>query len=279
MTAQILDGKALGSAIQNEVREHIAKLGLQPGLAVLLAGADPASELYVSLKQRACRAVGIMANIYRFEKSAKEEELLNAIHWLNADNEIHAILIQLPLPEHLDEHKIISAMSSEKDVDGFHPENIKKLLAGEADITPGLHLGIMQLLGETKEPMAGKHAAIVAKSPEFTQTLAYVLDAFGITNETVAPEAKEAPTVIGQADIIIVAAGKPKFITGDSIKKGAIIIDVGTTRLSNGTVAGDVDFESCKEKASWITPVPGGVGPMTVAMLLKNTVLLANKRA
>ncbi len=277
MTTRFLDGKALAETIRNETRSQIEKLSLQPSLAVILVGNDPASERYVSLKQRASREVGIMVSVYRFEESTDEKTILETINWLNADDEIDAILVQLPLPAHLNEHAIVQAVSPAKDVDGFHPENIKKLLRGQPVLTPGLHLGIMQLLAATGETLAGKHAAIVAKSPEFTGTLSYILSAFGVANDVVRPDDPRAREVMRNADIIIVAAGKTQFVTGDAITTGAIIIDVGTTLLPDGTVAGDVDVQSCKEKAAWISPVPGGVGPMTVAMLLKNTVLLATK--
>lgn len=279
MTTQFLDGKAIAATIRDETRSQIEKLSLRPGLAVILVGNDPASERYVSLKRRAGREVGIMVSVYRFERDASEHTILETINWLNSDDEIHAILVQLPLPAHLNEQTIVGAVSPEKDVDGFHPENIKKLLRGNAALTPGLHLGIMQLLAATGETLAGKRAAIVAKSPEFTGTLSYILSAFGVANDVARPDDPRAHGVMRSADIIIVAAGKTQFVTGDDIKTGAIIIDVGTTLLPDGTVVGDVDAASCSGKAAWISPVPGGVGPMTVAMLLKNTVLLASRDA
>jgi methylenetetrahydrofolate dehydrogenase (NADP+) / methenyltetrahydrofolate cyclohydrolase len=272
-TAQIIDGKALAAEIQTEVTEQIKQLDIKPGLGVILVGDDSASKTYVNLKQKAAQLVGIEFCLYKFNENAREDEVLETINWLNKNQDIHAILIQLPLPKHLDEDKLIRAMNPKKDVDGFHPENIKAYLNDTGAIAPGLSLGIMQLLASTKENLKGKHALIIAKSEEFTSTLEYALNSFEIATTSCQPDDASLHKKLADADIAITAVGKPEWIKKDMIKDNAILIDVGTTR-KNGKLIGDVDFESCKHKASWITPVPRGVGPMTVAMLLKNTVAL-----
>lgn len=266
--AQIIDGKALADTIRQETAAQIAKLGIVPGLAAILVGHDAASELYVSLKAKAAKEVGIMFSLYRFPNNASEAEILEAINWLNQDKNIDGILVQLPLPAHLDENKIIQAIDPKKDADGFH---------GKDYVIPGLANGILQLLLSTKENLKDKQALIIARSVEFTGSLSYILQEFGIANKTISPDDNDVKTQTQEADIIIIAAGKPQWIKKEDIKSGAIIIDVGTNRLSDNSVVGDVDFADCLEKASWITPVPGGVGPMTVAMLLKNTVSLSSR--
>lgn len=273
--AQIIDGKALADTIRQETAAQVAKLDIQPGLAVILVGHDSASEIYVALKSKAAKEVGIMFSLYRFPDNVTETELLEAIDWLNQDVDIDGILVQLPLPAHLDTDKIIQAIDPKKDADGFHAHNIQKLASGESYVIPGLANGILQLLLSTKEDLKSKQALIVARSPEFTGALSYLLQEFGIANTIVAPDDNELKNKTKKADILIIAAGVPNWIKKEDIKTGAIIIDVGTNRLSDNSVVGDVDFSDCLDKAAWITPVPGGVGPMTVAMLLKNTVALA----
>lgn len=272
--AKIIDGRALARQIRHEVKAQIIKLKLHPGLAVILVGENPASRLYVALKQKAAHEAGIIFSLYKFSATAPEAEILETINWLNADKEINAIIVQLPLPAHLDEQKIISAISPAKDVDGFHPENRKKLLANEVGIIPGLDLGILQLIQSTGQDMTGKQALIIARSPEFTSTLSHLLNQFSITNTIISPDNNTWPASVPGADIVITAIGAPRVITGDMLKPGAIVIDVGTNHIDANTVVGDVDWDSCAKVASWITPVPGGIGPMTVAMLLKNTVAL-----
>lgn len=273
-SAKIINGKDIAIQIQQEVKKQIASLGLNPGLAVILVGNDSASELYVELKTKAAKEVGIMLSLYRFDSDASTKEVLDTINWLNQDQEIDAILVQLPLPKHLDTPQIISAIDPTKDVDGFHPDNIKNLIAGKSHIIPGLESGIVQLLSSTGENLENKTAAIIARSQEFTNTLKYILDEFNIKVCVLNPDDLDVKKHLSDSDIIIVAAGRPLWIKGNDIKSGAIIIDVGTNRLIDNVVVGDVDFADCAPIASWITPVPGGVGPMTVAMLLKNTVAL-----
>jgi len=277
MSATIIDGKKIASEIKNEISEQIVKTRLRPGLAVILVGKDPASELYVSLKQKAARSVGIDVHMYRFAEDAAEQEIVEAITWLNNDDEVHAILVQLPLPKHLDANKIIQAIDPEKDVDGFHPKNIQRILESKNDITPGLSLGIIQLILASGIDLAQKQVVIVGKSPSFTGVLKHVIEAYDAKVSVIPPE-ENARAATQQADVLIVAAGKPGWITDKDIKEGSVIIDVGTNKTIDNATMGDVDFASCVKKSAWITPVPGGVGPMTVAMLLKNTVLLAQRR-
>jgi methylenetetrahydrofolate dehydrogenase (NADP+) / methenyltetrahydrofolate cyclohydrolase len=277
--AKTIDGRALAQQIKDEVRAQIAKLGITPGLAAILVGNDEASKLYTKIKERAARRAGIMFSLYRFGEDAAEEEVVKTVNWLNRDEEIDAILVQLPLPSHLDEHKIISAVAPEKDVDGLHPANVKKILAGNsARVLPGLILGIIQLLQSTGEDLSGKQAVIAARSPEFTGVLAYVLNEFGVSNKVINPDTPDAKRSLASADIVIVAVGQANWLKAEDIKQDAIIIDVGTNRREDGNIVGDADFADCSQKASWITPTPGGVGPMTVAMLLKNTVTLSQRR-
>lgn len=275
-SAKIIDGRALAEKIQEEVREQIRKLNLRPGLAVVLVGNDPGSELYVKLKAKAAQKCGILFCLYQFKADCAPAEILDTIAWLNQDEEIDGILVQLPLPPNFAENEIIRVVDPDKDADGFHPDNVKKLLGNEQTrITPGLNLGIIQLLTSSGAPLQGRKAVIIARSEEFTQTLAHTLQDFDVDSTIVNPDSVDANSALPQADIIITAAGKPNWLKADHIKKGAIVIDVGTSRLDRKTLVGDADFKEVSEKAGWITPVPGGVGPMTVAMLLKNTTALA----
>ncbi len=271
--ANRLSGTEIAAQIQAEVAEQIKKLKLKAGLAVILVGNDPASEKYVSLKQKAAKKAGIDFHVYRFDENEHQEAVLETINFLNHDEYVHAILVQLPVPKHLDENRIISAMDPKKDVDGFHPENIKAFLLDRPAIAPGLVMGIIQLITATNEPLAGKTAVVIAKSHEFTQTMAHGLKPFGVYASTVRPDAEDLAQKTQAADIVVTAVGSPGWLTKDMVKESAILIDVGTSEVG-GKIVGDV-HASCKLKAAWISPVPGGVGPMTVAMLLKNTVLLA----
>lgn len=273
--ANKISGTALAADIRSEVTEQIKKLGMTPGLAVVLVGNDPASERYVSLKQKAAQKAGIDFHVYRFDENVREEEILATIRWLNADPDVHAILVQLPLPERLDKDRIIAALDPRKDADGFHPENIKSFLADAGTVAPGLVMGIIQLIVATREPLAGKVALIVAKSQEFASALEHSLASFDVRAEPALPSSEDLAEKTASADIVVTAAGKPGWLTRDMVKQGAILIDVGASVVDGRTV-GDVDAGSCKTKAAWISPVPGGVGPLTVAMLLKNTVTLAD---
>lgn len=291
---EILNGRELAAKIKKQVKEEIARLGLTPlqaarepglvtgltpGLAVVLVGNDPASHLYVGLKEKACAEAGIRFEKFLFFATEPQEKIIAKIKELNAREDIHAILVQIPLPSGFNEDEVVGAIAPEKDVDGFHPENLKYYEAqppqeAEPRIVPGVALGIFELI-KTAHP-AFRHAVLLANSFTFAAPIEYLLKKAGAETETIiAPEnLEEISDKLSQADILVVAIGRAQAVTGEMIKDNAVVIDVGTNRL-NGKVVGDVDFESVKEKAGAITPVPGGVGPMTVAMLLKNTVELA----
>lgn len=272
--AKIIDGKELAARIQQELTVEIKTKGLRPSLAVILIGHNPASELYVRLKKKACEQTGIDFHEYLLPENIDEKKVLETIDFLNKDETVDAILVQLPLPEQLDADTIIKAIDPKKDVDGFHPENIKKLLAGQTDFIPGLALGILRLIEATGENLSGKSAVIVAKSDVFYQPLTKVLSNKNIKARLVDPKNPDLKKYSILADILIVAVGQPFFIGEDMVKKDAIVIDVGTNKIGEGQVVGDVDYSAVFDKVSYITPVPGGVGPMTVAMLLYNTVQL-----
>ena len=273
---KLIDGKKLAEAIRREVKEQIETQGLRPGLAVILGGDDPASHLYVGLKERSCREVGIRFEKFIFPAGVPEETVIETIEAVNGRSDIHGILVQLPLPEGLDENRVVRAIDPRKDVDGFHPENLRLLRTGNPRLVPGVARGIVALIEATGVPLAGKTAALLVNSATFAEPIVALLRARGADSTVIlAKEVAEKTTEMKNADILIVAIGQPKFIRGEMIKKGAVIIDIGTTRVGDRTV-GDVDAESVATRAGWLSPVPGGVGPMTVAMLLKN-VLEATK--
>lgn len=265
MAAQLLDGKTLATQIVSELKKEITRLGITPGLAVLLVGDDPASHTYVRLKEKAAADVGMYFEKILLPQNIEEELILVKIEELNRRADIHGILVQLPLPPHLNEDRITQAIAPEKDADGFHPKNIDALLADTPRITPNLLQGILHLLLVTGIPLAGKCATILANSDIIRTPLKKMLADRGITIDDDAHN----------ANILITARGIPGSVTVDMVKKGAIVIDVGTTRV-DGTIRGDVDLR-VTEKASWLSPVPGGIGPLTVAYLLKNVVMIAKK--
>lgn len=274
---KIIDGKALAAEIQQNLVVDIKSNNLNPGLAVILIGSDPASRLYVNLKKKACEKIGIEFHEYLMPDNITESQVLETIEFLNKDELTDAILVQLPLPKHLNTDIIIQAIDPQKDVDGFHPENIKKLIAGTSDFIPGLALGIWKLIESTQENLNNKSAVIVAKSDVFFQPLTKVLADQNIQAQLVDPKNPELKKYTSNADILIVAIGQAFFIKEDMVKDQAIVIDVGTNQIDNNHIEGDVDSTAGFEKVSHITPVPGGVGPMTVAMLLYNTVQLHKK--
>lgn len=276
--ATLINGKAMALQIQENLKQEIKTKKLNPSLAVVLVGEDPASKLYVNLKKKACAEVGISFHDYLLAVDTKTEKVLEVINFLNKDKDVNAILVQLPLPEHLDKEKIIAAVDPAKDVDGFHPTNLKKLLNDQADFIPGLSLGIMKLITSTAENLEGKQALIISKSEIFYKPLAKILNDQKVCTAIVGPKDKNLKNKCLAADILVVAGGQPAFITGDMVKDDSIIIDVGTNKLANGKLVGDVDYESVAPKVKFITPVPGGVGPMTVAMLLYNTVQLSQNK-
>lgn len=273
---KIIDGKALAEEAIGDVQRKISAAGIEPGLAVILVGNDPASRLYVKLKEQACKRVGIFFHKYLIDESAPESEVLETIKFLNADPGVDAILIQVPLPKKFDQAKIIEALDYRKDVDGFHRRNMESLLSGKPQhILPGLALGIWNLIASCgEEHYKNKQAVIISKSDEFSKPLAKLLDQRGIASAIIKPDDQKLSAQASRADILITAVGRPDFITAEMVKDGAVVIDVGINKKNSQTV-GDVDFADVAPKTSFITPVPGGVGPMTVAMLLYNTWLLA----
>lgn len=285
MTAEIIDGKATAATIRAEIAERTKALvddGVQPGLATVLVGDDPASKVYVASKRKALAEVGIVDKDNDLPASTPQDELLSIIDGLNADPEVHGILVQLPLPEHIDEQTILMAVDPDKDADGFHPTNLGRLLAGDKLVAPATPAGIQQLLIRSNIETSGAEVVIVGRSNIVGKPMAALLMQRGPgANSTVTichTGTKDLTEHTRRADILIAAIGKAHAITGPMIKPGAAVIDVGINRTENGLV-GDVDFAAAKEVASAITPVPGGVGPMTIAMLLSNTVDLAARSA
>lgn len=275
--AQIIDGRKLADEIQADIAKEIYDKHLRPNLAVVLVGDDPASHLYVNKKKEACAKVGIEFHGYNMDQNSTTEQVLETVNFLNKDENIDAILVQLPLPDQIDTDKIIEAIDPAKDVDGFHRVTVQKLLSGQPSIVPGLPLGIIKLLESTGENLSGKKCVVIANSDEFFTPLSKLLTDKGISTTLTRPENKDVKEISAEADILIVACGRAFFVRADMVKSNAIVIDVGTNKVGDHTV-GDVDFSEVFEKASWITPVPGGVGPMTVGMLLYNTVQLAKAK-
>ena len=282
MSANIMDGKAVARNIREGLKEEVEglkKKGIHPGLAVVLVGENPASMVYVKNKGEACRSAGIYSEEHKLPAETKEADLLGLINQLNKDPRIHGILVQLPLPAHINKDRILASVSPEKDVDGFHEINMGRLLIGQEGLVPCTPLGIMQLLEHYHIPVEGRFAVVVGRSNIVGKPVAMMLLQRNATVTICHTRTKNMGEVCRMADILIAAAGRPGMITADMIREGAVVIDVGINRLDTGKLAGDVDFESASKKAGWITPVPGGVGPMTIAMLLYNTVKAAKMAA
>jgi methylenetetrahydrofolate dehydrogenase (NADP+) / methenyltetrahydrofolate cyclohydrolase len=281
MTAQLLDGKVMSAEIREEVAQKVAKLkerGIHPGLAVILVGEDPASQIYVRNKEKACEAAGIYSLTLRLPENTTQEALEEKIQELNHDPQIHGILVQLPLPSHLDETKALAAIRPEKDVDGFHVQNAGKLFTGQEGVVPCTPKGAMAMLRHTGMNLSGKEAVVIGRSNIVGKPMAMLLLDANCTVTMCHSRTANLAEHTRHADVLVVAVGKPKFVTADMVKPGAVVIDVGINRV-DGKVVGDVDFDAVKEIASWITPVPGGVGRMTIAMLLENTVEAAERLA
>ncbi|MBS5734095.1 MAG: bifunctional methylenetetrahydrofolate dehydrogenase/methenyltetrahydrofolate cyclohydrolase FolD [Clostridiales bacterium] len=273
--AQIISGKETAAKIRERLRAQINQLrekGYQPGLAVVIVGDDPASQVYVRNKEKACKEVGIAAQTFALPKETTQQELMALIDTLNARSDIHGILVQLPLPRHLDEHQVINAILPEKDVDAFHPVNVGKIMIGDFDYVPCTPAGVMALLEEAQIDVSGKRAVVIGRSNIVGKPQAMLLLHKNATVTICHSKTQHLEEITRQADIIVVAIGKAHFLRGDMVKDGVVVIDVGMNRLENGKLAGDVDFDTVAPKASYITPVPGGVGPMTITMLLQNTV-------
>lgn len=271
--AVILDGKALAKAIRERIATEVAHLGEQrrPGLAVVRVGDDPASEIYVRRKREACHQVGIHSEEHHLPAETRQVELLDLIHRLNQDDRIDGILVQLPLPEHLDERQIIEAIDPRKDVDGFHPVNVGRLWSGLPGLVPCTPAGIIRLIHAAQCPIASAHAVVVGRSNIVGKPVAALLLRENATVTVCHSRTRDLAEVCRQADILVAAVGRPRLIKGDWIKPGAVVIDVGINRLPDGKITGDVDFQEAVTRAGYITPVPGGVGPMTIALLLENT--------
>jgi methylenetetrahydrofolate dehydrogenase (NADP+)/methenyltetrahydrofolate cyclohydrolase len=292
MTATIIDGKQVAESIRAELKEEVAKLrakGIVPGLGVILVGVDPASISYVTAKERACEELGIYSDDNRPPAEISQEELMALVQKLNADPKINGILVQLPLPSHLNEAEVLMTVDPNKDVDGFHPTNVGKMVVGEKAFLPCTPHGVIQLLLRSGVKLEGAHTVIVGRSNIVGKPLMNMLIQKRPTgNATVTvchTRTKDLAYHTRQADIIVAAAGRPNTITADMVKEGVVVIDVGVNRIEDATkksgfrLVGDVDFEAVKEKASFITPVPGGVGPMTITMLMYNTVESAKRAA
>ena len=278
MSAKILSGKEVSARIKMELKEEADKLksqGIMPGLAVIIVGDDPASRVYVNNKKKACEELGILSEEYALSAETSEEELLALIDRLNVDDKISGILVQLPLPKGLDEEKVINRINPKKDVDAFHPVNVGKIMIGNYDFVPCTPAGVMELIAESGIDICGKECVIVGRSNIVGKPMSMLLLHKHGTVTVCHSRTRDLKEVTKRADILVVAVGIPEFITGDMIKEGAVVIDVGINRLENKKLVGDVEFESAEKVASAITPVPGGVGPMTIAMLMKNTLKAA----
>lgn len=273
--AEILDGKELAKNIRKDLKAEVEKLkekGIVPKLAVIMVGDNSSSEVYVKNKSFACKKVGIDFEEFFLDKSATEQELLDLIEKLNQNKNINGILLQSPVPKHIDINKAFRTILPEKDVDGFHPMNVGNLVIGEDCFISCTPYGVMKLLEEYKIEIEGKNAVILGRSNIVGKPMVQCLLAKNATITVCHSKTKEIENIVKNADIVISAIGKPHFVTSKMIKQGAVVIDVGINRLEDGTIVGDVEYESVSQKASYITPVPGGVGPMTIAMLLQNVV-------
>lgn len=276
--AIIIDGKKVSAQVKEQVRietEELVKKGIRPGLAVIIVGDDPASRVYVNNKKKACEKVGFLSKEFALPATTTQEELLSLVKELNEDKEINGILCQLPLPKGLDEKAVIEAISPLKDVDAFHASNVGKIMIGDYDFLPCTPAGVMEMLHSYNIPVEGKECVVIGRSNIVGKPMAMLLLHENATVEITHSKTVELKEVTKSADILVAAIGKAKFVTADMVKDGAVVIDVGMNRDENGKLCGDVDFENVKDKCSFITPVPGGVGPMTISMLMQNTLTAA----
>lgn len=276
--AKILDGKAVSQRIKDELKEQVSQLksqGREIGLAVIIVGDNPASRIYVNNKKKACEYVGINSYEYALPESTTEDELKKLVEDLNQDSKIDGILVQLPLPSHINEDAVINTISVNKDVDAFHPVNVGKIMIGDYDFLPCTPAGVMELIKESGIDVEGKNCVVVGRSNIVGKPQAMLLLHSNGTVTICHSRTKNLSEVTKNADILVAAVGVPEMIKGDMVKEGAVVIDVGMNRLADKRLVGDVDYEECAKKAAAITPVPGGVGPMTIAMLMKNTVKAA----
>ena len=281
--AKLIDGKLISAQIREELAEEtkafIAESGVTPGLAVIIVGEDPASQVYVRNKRRACEQIGYYSEAYELPATTTQEELMALVRRLNGEEKIHGILVQLPLPKHLDEHEVLLAIDPKKDVDAFHPTNVGHIMIGDYDYLPCTPAGVMALLEKSGISPAGKEVVVVGRSNIVGKPQAMLMLHANATVTVCHSRTVDLPAVCRRADILVAAIGKADFFTADYIKEGAVVIDVGMNRRADGKLTGDVDFASVEPKASYITPVPGGVGPMTITMLMKNTLTAARRAA
>lgn len=275
MSANIIDGKAISAAVKEQVRDEIARDKLTVGLAVVIVGDDPASRVYVNNKKKACEFCGIKSYEYALPAETTQEELLELVDTLNADKNVNGILVQLPLPKHLDEKAVIERISPNKDVDAFHESNVGRIMIGNYSFLPCTPAGCMELIHSTGVEVAGKECVVIGRSNIVGKPMAMLLLHENGTVTVCHSKTRDLAEVCRRADILVAAVGRPNFVTADMVKPGAVVIDVGINRLDNGKLCGDVKFDEVSEVAGWITPVPGGVGPMTIAMLMRNTVTAA----
>jgi len=277
---KLIDGKAISAAVKERVKQGVAELGekgITVGLAVIIVGEDPASKVYVANKKKACEALGIISEEYALDENTTQEELLNLVNELNNKKSINGILCQLPLPKHLDEKLIINSILPEKDVDAFHPHNVGRIMIGDYDFVPCTPAGIMEMLAYENIEVEGKTCVVIGRSNIVGKPMGMLLLHKNGTVTICHSRTKNLKEICLGADILVAAVGRPKFVTEDMVKEGAVVIDVGIHRTENG-LCGDVDFENVSKKASAITPVPGGVGPMTIAMLMQNTLTAAKRQ-
>ncbi len=277
---KLIDGKEISAAVKERVKNEVAMLndkGISVGLAVIIVGEDPASKIYVANKKKACEQLGIRSMEYALDADTTEEELLELINTLNNEKSVNGILCQLPLPKHLDEKIIINAISPEKDVDAFHPHNVGRIMIGDYDFVPCTPAGIMEMLKYEGIEVEGKTCVVIGRSNIVGKPMGMLLLHKNGTVTICHSRTKNLAEICREADILVAAVGKAEFVTADMVKEGAVVIDVGMNRI-DGRLCGDVDFENVKEKASAITPVPGGVGPMTIAMLMQNTLTAAKRQ-
>ena len=282
MTARLIDGKALATSVRAGLKPRIEALaahGARPGLAVILVGDDPASAVYVRNKIKACEQIGIRSWFEHLPAQTSESELLAHIAALNANPDVHGILVQLPLPKHLDAQKIVETIAFDKDVDGLHATNAGLTLMGRPHFRSCTPYGVMKMLESIGCPLKGAHAVVIGRSNMVGKPMAMLLLAADATVTICHSATRDLPSITRQADVLVAAAGRLKLVTADMVKPGAVVIDVGTNRTPDGRLAGDVDFAAVREVAGWISPVPGGVGPMTITMLLANTVEAAERAA
>lgn len=278
---EIIDGKLISKSVKDKIAAEVKvlkKSGVTPGLAVIIVGENPASQIYVRNKQRACEEVGFESFKYELPENTTQDELLELVKKLNDDDRVNGILCQLPLPEHIDESTVINNISPKKDVDAFHPENVGRIMIGDYSFLPCTPAGVMELIASTGTDIAGKECVVVGRSNIVGKPMAMLLLHKSGTVTVCHSKTQDLRAECQRADILVAAVGVPKLITGDMVKEGAVLIDVGMNRDENGKLCGDIDFDSCKDKASYITPVPGGVGPMTIAMLMANTLTAAKEQ-